>query len=89
LGRGPPKGAGIASTWIGLKNNPTVIGTLKALDSMFKEIADLRDEKSPRKFQDLKLRAGSDGGNEFSGGDIDALMAKYNITHEYGVASWQ
>ena len=81
-----PKGAGIASTWVGLKSNPKVIGTLKALDSIFKEIAaDLRDEKPPRKFQDLKLKAGSDGGNEFSGGDIDALMAKYNITHEYGI----
>ena len=50
-----PKGAGIASTWVGLKSNPKVIGTLKALDSMFKEIAaDLRDESPPRRFQELK-----------------------------------
>ena len=81
-----PKGAGIASTWVGLKSNTKVIGTFKALDSIFKEIAaDMRDEKPPRKFQDLKLKAGSDNGSEFVGPDIDALMERYNITHEYGV----
>jgi hypothetical protein len=81
-----PKGAGIASTWVGLKNNPKVIGTLKALDSIFKEIAaDMRDEKPPRMFQDLKLKAGSDNGAEFVGSDIDALMAKYGIKHEMGI----
>ena len=81
-----PKGAGIASTWVGLKSDPNVIDTLKALDSMFKEItADLRDESPPRRFQELKLKAGSDNGSEFTGADIDALMAKYGVTHEYGI----
>ena len=81
-----PKGAGIASAWVGLKSNSEVIGTVKALDSIFKEIAaDLRDESPPRKLQDLKLKAGSDNGSEFTGTDIDVLMAKYNVTHEYGL----
>ena len=63
-----------------------MIGTVKALDSIFKEIAgDLRDESPPRRLQDLKLKAGSDNGSEFTGADIDALMAKYNVTHEYGI----
>ena len=53
---------------------------------MFKEItADLRDESPPRRFQELKLKAGSDNGSEFTGADIDALMAKYGVTHEYGI----
>ena len=81
-----PKGAGIASTWVGLKSNSKVIGTRKAPDSIFKEIAgDLRDESPPRKLQDPKLKAGSDNGSEFTGADIDALKAKCNATHEYGV----
>ena len=81
-----PQGAGIAPSWVGLKSNPKVIGTRKALDSIFKEIAaDLRDEDPPRKLTDLKLKAGSDNGSEFTGPDIDTLMAQYGVTHEHGI----
>ena len=30
-------------------------------------------------------KAGSDNGSEFTGADIDALMTKYGVTHEYGI----
>ena len=30
-------------------------------------------------------KAGSDNGAEFTGADIDALMTKYGVTHEYGI----
>ena len=60
-----PKGAGVAAAWDGLKTNPDVIGTAKALDSILTEIdADLRDEQPPRQVKDLNLKLGSDNGSE-------------------------
>ena len=81
-----PKGAGIAAAWDGLKKtNPEVIGVAKALDSIFKEIdEDLQDENPPRRLKDIGLKAGSDNGSELRGPDIDRVMAKYGIKHEYG-----
>ena len=81
-----PKGAGIAAAWDGLKTNPEVIGVAKALDSIFKEIdEDLQDEDPPRRLKDIGLKAGSDNGAELRGPDIDRVMAKYGIKHEYGI----
>jgi hypothetical protein len=34
MGNQTPKGAGVAAAWTGLKTNPDVIGTAKALDSI-------------------------------------------------------
>ena len=62
-----------------------MIGVAKALDSIFKEIdEDLQDENPPRRLKDIGLKAGSDNGGEMRGPDIDRVMAKYGIKHEYG-----
>eukprot|EP01049_Picozoa_sp_SAG25_P010195 SAG25_NODE_1089_length_4047_cov_2.337386_3_plen_481_part_00 len=80
-----PKGAGISAAWTGLKTNPDVIGVAKALDSMFAEIdMDLRDENPPRRLKDLKMKAGSDNGAENQGPDIQRIMTKYGVIHEFG-----
>jgi hypothetical protein len=81
-----PKGAGVAAAWTGLKRNPEVIGTAKALDSVFTEIdADLQDETPTRRLRDLGLKFGSDNGNEFVSPDIERVMTKFRVKHEYGI----
>eukprot|EP01043_Picozoa_sp_COSAG02_P050749 COSAG02_NODE_5255_length_4493_cov_25.751479_2_plen_152_part_00 len=68
-----PKGAGINGAWPGLKTNPDVFGTAKALDSILSEIdADMQDEAVPRRIKDLtpKLKIGTDNGLELVNDDI-------------------
>jgi hypothetical protein len=75
-----PKGAGVAAAWTGLKRNAEVIGTAKALDSVFTEIdADLQDDTPPHRLRDLKLKFGSDNGNEFVSPDIERVMTKFRV----------
>ena len=82
-----PKGAGIAAAWDGLKTNPAVIGTAKALDSIFSEIdTDLQQEDPPRRLKDLKLKMGTDNGGEMAGPDFARITKKWNVQHEYGQA---
>ena len=81
-----PKGAGVAAAWDGLKTNPDVIGTAKALDSILAEIdADLRDEQPPRQLKDLNLKLGSDNGSEFDSPDIERVVRKWKARHEFGI----
>ena len=81
-----PKGAGISAAWDGLKTNANVIGSAKALDSIFKEIdADLQDENPPRRLKDIGLKAGSDNGGENRGPDIDRIMKKWKVKQEFGI----
>jgi hypothetical protein len=80
-----PQGAGVASAWDGLKTNPDVIGTAKALDSILTEIdADLQDEQLARRLKDLNVKIGSDNGSEFTPPDITRLFKKWKIRHELG-----
>ena len=56
------------------------------MESIFASIdQDLQDEKPKRKLRDLKMKAGSDNGSEMVGSDIKRVMAKYGVTHEYGI----
>eukprot|EP01047_Picozoa_sp_COSAG01_P101252 COSAG01_NODE_31011_length_605_cov_1.308300_1_plen_76_part_00 len=51
---------------------------------MFAEIdMDLRDENPPRRLKDLQMKAGSDNGAEKQGPDIQRIMTKYGVTHEF------
>jgi hypothetical protein len=81
-----PKGAGISAAWTGLKQNADVIGIAKALDSVFTEInADLQDRDPPELLKNIRLKAGSDNGSENVGPDIDRVMQKWGVKHEYGI----
>jgi predicted secreted Zn-dependent protease len=80
-----PKGAGIAAAWDGLKTNPSVIGTAKALDSICQEIdADLQMEDPPRRLKDLNLKIGTDGGGEMTSPDFERVVKKWNMRQELG-----
>eukprot|EP01047_Picozoa_sp_COSAG01_P051872 COSAG01_NODE_5395_length_4290_cov_5.110475_3_plen_181_part_00 len=80
-----PKGAGIAAAWDGLKTNPSVIGTAKALDSICQEIdADLQMENPPRRLKDLNLKIGTDGGGEMTSPDFERIVKKWNMRQELG-----
>ena len=83
-----PKGAGIAPAWDGLKTNDRVIAVAKALDSIFASIdQDLQDFRTepPDRLKDIHMRAGSDNGGEMVGPDIERVMKKYGVKHEYGI----
>eukprot|EP01043_Picozoa_sp_COSAG02_P035160 COSAG02_NODE_2501_length_8672_cov_7.293246_5_plen_482_part_00 len=80
-----PKGAGVNAAWDGLKTNPDVIGTAKAMDSILAEIdADLQDEQPPRRLKDLNLKAGTDNGNELTSPDIERIFKKWKVRQELG-----
>eukprot|EP01046_Picozoa_sp_COSAG06_P002595 COSAG06_NODE_93_length_24652_cov_1832.353399_8_plen_479_part_00 len=80
-----PQGAGVASSWDGLKTNPDAIGTAKALDSILTEIdADLQDEQPSRRLKELNLKVGTDGGGELTSPDITRLFKKWKVRHEVG-----